>query len=86
MKALTKEKKEKENVLTYLELVNMINVFLLQFEKFRRNTTQVEKEKLLEEKEYQINLQHLQTQLEMAQEQKKSLNPVSVKKRLEDYE
>jgi hypothetical protein len=39
MKALTKEKKEKENVLTYLELVNMINVFLLQFEKFRRNTT-----------------------------------------------
>jgi hypothetical protein len=26
MKALTKEKKEKENVLTYLELVNLKNV------------------------------------------------------------
>ncbi len=29
MKALTKEKKEKENVLTYLELINLKNVFLL---------------------------------------------------------
>jgi hypothetical protein len=29
MKTLTKEKKEKENVLTYLELVNLENVSLL---------------------------------------------------------
>jgi hypothetical protein len=29
MKALTKEKKEKENVLTYLELVNLENVSML---------------------------------------------------------
>jgi hypothetical protein len=29
VKALTKEKKEKENVLTYLELINLKNVFLL---------------------------------------------------------
>ncbi len=33
-----------------------------------------------------MNLQHLQAQLEMAQEQMKSLNPTSVKKRLKDYE
>jgi hypothetical protein len=33
-----------------------------------------------------MNLQHLQAQLEMAQEQKKSLNSTNVKKRLKDYE
>jgi hypothetical protein len=31
MKALTKEKKEKDNVLTNLELINMKNLSLLQF-------------------------------------------------------
>jgi hypothetical protein len=51
VKALTKEKKEK-NVLIDLELVNMKNVSLLQFEKFRRKTTKAKKEKLLKEKEY----------------------------------
>ncbi len=39
-----------------------------------------------ERKDYQMNLQHLQAQLEMAQEQKKSLNSTNVKKRLKDYE
>jgi hypothetical protein len=29
VKALTKEKKEKENVLTYLELINLKNVSML---------------------------------------------------------
>ncbi len=33
-----------------------------------------------------MNLQHLQAQLKMAQEQKKSLNPNGVKKKLKDYE
>jgi hypothetical protein len=57
VKALTKEKKEKENVLTNLELVNLKNVSLLQFEELRRKATKVEKKKLLEEKkEYQMNL------------------------------
>jgi uncharacterized protein with HEPN domain len=51
-KALTKEKKEKENVMTYLELVNMKNVFLLQYKELRRKTIEAKKEKLLEEKEY----------------------------------
>ncbi len=37
-------------------------------------------------KEYQRNLQHLQAQLEMAQEQRKSLDLASVKKKLEDCE
>ncbi len=61
MKALIKEKKEKENVLTYLELVNLKNVSKLQFEELKRKATKVQKEKLLEEKkEYQMNLQHLQ--------------------------
>ncbi len=40
----------------------------------------------MEDKEYQRNLQLLQTQLQMAQEQKKSQDPTSVKKILEDYE
>ncbi len=69
-----------------MELLNLKNVSLLQFEKIKIKTTKVEKKKLLEEKEYPMNLQHLQTQLEMAQEQKKSLNAVGVKKRLRDYE
>jgi hypothetical protein len=50
VKALTKEKKEKENVLTYLKLVNLKNAFLLQFKELRRKTTLVEREKLMEEK------------------------------------
>jgi hypothetical protein len=33
-----KEKKEKENVLTNLELINVKNVSLLQFEELRRKT------------------------------------------------
>jgi hypothetical protein len=54
---VTKEKKEKENVLTNLELVNLKNVFLLQSKKLRKKTTKVDKEKLLEEKkEYYMNL------------------------------
>jgi hypothetical protein len=39
VKALIKEKKEKENVLTNLELINLKNVSLLQFEELRRKTT-----------------------------------------------
>ncbi len=50
MKALTKEKKEKENVLIDLELVNLKNVSLLEFEEFRRKTIEVEKKKSLQEK------------------------------------
>ncbi len=57
MKTLIKEKKEKENVLTNLELVNLKNVSLLEFEELRRKTTKAEKEKLLQEKEYKMNLQ-----------------------------
>ncbi len=43
MKALTKEKKEKENVLTDLELINLKNVSLLQFEEFKRKTIEVKR-------------------------------------------
>jgi len=42
MKALTKEKKEKENVLINLELINMKNVFLLQSKELRRKTIEAE--------------------------------------------
>jgi len=35
VKTLTKEKKEKENVMTNLELINMHNVSMLQFEELR---------------------------------------------------
>ncbi len=38
VKTLTKENKEKENVMTYLVLVNLKNVSLLQFEELRRKT------------------------------------------------
>jgi len=50
VKALIKEKKEKENVKSNLELVNLKNVFLLQSKKLRRKITEAKKEKLLEEK------------------------------------
>jgi hypothetical protein len=60
MKALIKEKKEKDNVLTYLELVNMKNAYMLQYEEFKRNIVEAKREKLMEEKEYQRNLQQLQ--------------------------
>jgi hypothetical protein len=50
VKALTKGKKEKENVLINLELINMNNVFLLQFNELRRKTIEAKREKLLEDK------------------------------------
>jgi len=42
VKVLTK-KKEKENVLTNLELINLKNVYGLQFGELRRKTIKVEK-------------------------------------------
>ncbi len=60
MEATTKEKKEKESVLTYLELVNLKSASLLKFEELRIKTIKVEKEKLVEaNKEYQNNLQQM---------------------------
>jgi hypothetical protein len=53
VKALTKENKEKENVLNDLELINLKNVYLLKFKELQRKTTKAKKE-------YQRNLQHLQ--------------------------
>ncbi len=87
VEAFIKEKKEKENVLIDLELMNLKNISLLNFEQLKRKTIAAEKEKLVEEnKEYQRNLQPLQAQVEVAQEQKKSLDPTGLKQRLEDYE
>jgi hypothetical protein len=54
---LTKEKKEKDNVLIDLKLVNLKNASLLNFEKLKRKITKEEKEKLVEENEYKKNLQ-----------------------------
>jgi hypothetical protein len=51
VKALIEEKKEKENVMKNLKLVNMKNAFWLQSKKLERKTTEVEREKLMEEKE-----------------------------------
>ncbi len=39
-----------------------------------------------DKKEYQRTLQHLQAQLERAQEQRKSLDLIGIKKKVEDYE
>jgi hypothetical protein len=55
--ALIKEKKEKENVPTNLELVNLKNASLLQFEELRKKMAKAKREKLMEEKKgYQKNL------------------------------
>jgi hypothetical protein len=43
VEALIKEKKEKENVLTHLELVNSKNAYVLISEKFKRKTTKAKK-------------------------------------------
>jgi len=56
VEALTKEK-EKENVLTNLELGNLKSYFLLNFEKLMKRTLEAKKKKLVEvNKEYQRNL------------------------------
>jgi len=47
VEALIKENKEKENVLMDLELMNLKNVFLFNFEELKR-TSKVEKKKLVE--------------------------------------
>ncbi len=53
---MIKEKKEKENVLIDLKLVNLKNEFLLNFGKLRKKTIKIEKKMLVEEKEYQRNM------------------------------
>ncbi len=40
----------------------------------------------MEDKEYKMTQQHLQTQLERAHEQRKNLDLIGIKKRPEDYE
>jgi len=42
VEALTKEKKEKENVLTNLKLVNLNNASLFNYEELKRRTTEAE--------------------------------------------
>jgi hypothetical protein len=57
-KALIKNRKEKENVLTYLDLINLNSAFLFNFEKIIRTTIKPKIEKLVEKnKEHQKNLQ-----------------------------
>jgi hypothetical protein len=57
VEALIKEKKEKDNVLTDLKLVNLKNDSLLNFEELKRRVGEAKKEKLVEaNKDYQRNL------------------------------
>jgi ATP-dependent DNA ligase len=44
VEALTKEKKEKENALIDLELMNLKSASLLNFEKLKRRIAEAEKE------------------------------------------
>jgi hypothetical protein len=44
MKALTKEKKEKENVLTNLEFINLKKIFMLQSKELRKKAIEAKKE------------------------------------------
>jgi len=80
------KEKEKENVLTDLELMNLKNVSLLDFEVLRRRTTEAKKKKLVDIirsiRGIYSNCMHSLT----TNEQKKNLDLVGVKKRLEDYE
>jgi hypothetical protein len=48
VKELIKEKEE--NVPIELELINLKNVSLLQFEELRKKTTEAEREQLMEDK------------------------------------
>ncbi len=50
VKALAKKNKDKENVLTYLELINLQNVSLLQFKELGRKTIFAEREQFMEDK------------------------------------
>jgi len=50
VKTLTKENKEKENVLTYLVLVNLKNISLLQFEELRRKIIKIKRKKMMEDR------------------------------------
>jgi hypothetical protein len=43
MKVLTKEKKEKENVLADLELINLKNVSLLQSKELKIKTVEIKR-------------------------------------------
>ncbi len=52
MKALTKKKKEKDNVLTNLEMINLKNVSLLLSNELKRKIAEAKKEQLMEDKEY----------------------------------
>jgi hypothetical protein len=56
VKALIEEKKEKENVLTDVELINLKKVSLLQSKELRRKATKAEREQLMEDQEYQRTL------------------------------
>jgi hypothetical protein len=57
VEALTKEKKEEENVLIDLELLNLNNVSLFNCKEFKRRVIEAKKDKLVEaNKEYQRNL------------------------------
>jgi len=86
VEALTQENKEKENELIDMELINLKNVSMFNFEEIRR-TIQVEIEKLMEKnKKHYRNLQQLQAQLEIANERKKSLYSIYVKKILKGYD
>jgi hypothetical protein len=58
VEALIKEKKEKENVLIDLELMNLKNISLLNSKELRTRIIEAEKKKLVEENtEYRKNLQ-----------------------------
>ncbi len=81
VKALTKEKKEKENVLTNLEFINLNNASLLNFEEIRKKSKEAKIEKMVEtNKEHKRNLQQLQAQLENANEEKNSRSSLCEKK------
>ncbi len=73
--------KGKGNVLIDMELTNLKNVFMFNYQEIRRRTLEAKIENLVEKnKEHWRNLQQLQAQFESVNERKKSLDLVCVKK------
>ncbi len=74
------KKKEKENVFDRFGISEFEKCCFVEFRRAQKKDNKGKKKTLMEEKQYQNNLQQLQTQLEIAEEQKKSLDLMVLRK------
>jgi hypothetical protein len=83
---LIKEKKEKENVLTNLELINLKSISLLKSEEIRGKKKEVKIEKMWKQIRSIKAIYNSCRDNWRIQMKKKSLDLICVKKRLKDYD